>query len=141
MSMRKKGYIRALEEAGLDINPNLHGEVQFTNYETEIFEVLDAIFKKVPDVDGFFFTTHILALEAFRYFYERGIDINKGFGLACIHGVSAFRALAPQMLIARMPTEEIGQHAVNILLNEIKHNQTNENQEREPDTIILDCPM
>lgn len=141
MSMRKKGYIKALEEAGLDTNPNLHGEVQFTNYETEIFEVLDAIFKKVPDVDGFFFTTHILALEAFRYFYERGIDINKGFGLACIHGVSAFRALAPQMLIARMPTEEIGHHAVNILLNEIKYNQTNENQEREPDTIILDCPM
>ena len=141
MSMRKKGYIKALEEAGLDTNPDLHGEVQFTNYETEIFNVLDTIFKKVPDVDGFFFTTHILALEAFRYFYEKGININKGFELACIHGVSAFRALAPKMLIARMPIEEIGKNAVHILLNEIKYNQTNENQEREPDTIVLSCSM
>ncbi len=88
------------------------GEVTFVDYEKNVFKTLDQIFSKVPDVDGFFFTTHILALEAFRYFYEKGININKGYELACIHGVSAFRVLAPNMNIARMPIEEIGKNAV-----------------------------
>ncbi len=70
---------------------------------------------------GSSFTTHILALEAFRYFYEKGININKGYELACIHGVSASRVLAPNMNIARMPIEEIGKNAVRILLGDIKY--------------------
>ena len=105
--MRREGYARALIEANLPVDPDLYGEVTFVDYEKNVFKTLDQIFSKVPDVDGFFFTTHILALEAFRYFYEKGININKGYELACIHGVSAFRVLAPNMNIARMPIEEI----------------------------------
>lgn len=41
--------------------------------------------------------------------------------MACIHGVSAFRVLAPNMNIARMPIEEIGKNAVRILLGDIKY--------------------
>ena len=121
MNMRREGYARALIEANLPVDPDLYGEVTFVDYEKNVFKTLDQIFSKVPDVDGFFFTTHILALEAFRYFYEKGININKGYELACIHGVSAFRVLAPNMNIARMPIEEIGKNAVRSLLGDIKY--------------------
>ena len=72
-------------------------------------------------MDAFFFTTHILAIEALRYFYDRGIDINDGnWGLACMHEDSLFRVLAPKMNIAHFPIEEIGSNAVRILLNQIR---------------------
>lgn len=141
MNMRREGYARALIEANLPVDPDLYGEVTFVNYEKNVFKTLDQIFSKVPDVDGFFFTTHILALEAFRYFYEKGININKGYELACIHGVSAFRVLAPNMNIARMPIEEIGKNAVRILLGDIKYRLENSTEKREVETLVLPCSL
>lgn len=119
MEMRREGYARALAEAGIAYNPDLCGEVPFVGYEKHIDWVLDRIFERVPDVDGFFFTTHILALEAFRYFHEHGIDINHGFGLACIHEEPSIRVLAPHINVARMPIEEIGRNAVRMLIDSI----------------------
>lgn len=87
MNMRREGYSRALLEANIPIDADLYGEVPFVDYEKNIHKTLDQIFERVPDVDGFFFTTHILALEAFRYFYGKGIKINEGYELACIHSV------------------------------------------------------
>lgn len=139
MNMRREGYAKALIEANLPVNPDLHGEVPFVDYEENIFKTLDQIFSRVPDVDGFFFATHILALEAFRYFFEKGININKGYELACIHGVSAFRVLAPKMSIARMPIEEIGKNAVRILLNDISHHLQDSKAKEDVETLVLPC--
>ena len=41
--------------------------MEFAGYERNLPGVLDRIFARDEGVDGFFFTTHILALEAFRY--------------------------------------------------------------------------
>ena len=76
MDMRREGYANALSDAHIRINPDLYGEVTYVNYQENIYSTMDRIFSAVPDVDAFFFTTHILAIEALRYFYDRGIDIN-----------------------------------------------------------------
>lgn len=123
MSLRTQGYKRAYDDTGLEWDPALYGYVNFVDYENNIINTLDTIFEKVKDVDGFFFATHILALEAFCYFANNHIDINKYFGLACMHEVPTFKALAPKMNIARMPIEEIGQHAVRILHENIMSKQ------------------
>ena len=115
----------------------LYGEVSFDNYEEEIFDVMDRIYHQNPRVDGFFFTTHILAIEVFRYFYERGINVNVGYQLGCIHGISAFKALAPGMKVARMPVEEIGANAVRIVTECI---DCGRRQERRPfERMVLEC--
>jgi len=140
LNMRREGYARALMEAGVPVDFNLYGEVAYANYEENLFRVLDQIFEKVPDVDGFFFTTHILALEAFNYFFERGIDINSGkYGLACIHDVPSFKVLAPKMNIARMPIEDIGKNAVRMLMNAINGKMTGRPLATE--ALVLPCEL
>lgn len=139
MGLRTKGYFRALKEGGLEEDGQLVGNVSFEHYEEGINAVLDEIFSKVPDVDGFFFATHILALEAFRYFSEHDIDINRGYELGCIHHVSAFRALAPRMHIARMPIQEIGTQAVKILTDQIYSNQVDEKAAQSCSHVMLSC--
>lgn len=121
MNMRYDGYRRGLTEAGLPVLPALYGEVKRDEYETDIVGVLDRIFREIPDVDGFYFTTHYLGLEALRYFYKRGIDIQHKIGLACMHTTPSFEILAPQMEIAVQPIREIGKEAVGILLSEIEN--------------------
>lgn len=120
MNERNEGYKQALSDSGIKYNPVLIGNVEYEDYENKIIKVLDNIFEKVSDIDGFFFTTHILALEAFLYFNNKGIDFNRQFKLACIHEVSLFKILAPEINIAKMPITDIGKNAVDILLEEIR---------------------
>ncbi|MDO4755388.1 MAG: LacI family DNA-binding transcriptional regulator [Parabacteroides sp.] len=129
MSLRHEGYKRALESNRIPIETQLYGEVSFKNYRNNIVEILDRITQAVPDVDGFFFTTHILALEAFQFFHERGIPFNQQYGLACIHDTSAFRVLAPQINTARMPIEEMSRVIVTMLVQHIKQKQQNPSME------------
>ena len=100
MNERFEGYKDALESSGIGFEEALVGNVPFEGYEESMTDVLDRIYQLAPDVDGFFFTTHILAIEAFRYFFNRRIDVNVGYQLGCIHGVPAFRALAPGIRVA-----------------------------------------
>ncbi|MDR0756902.1 MAG: LacI family transcriptional regulator [Tannerella sp.] len=121
MNLRRDGYRRALSEAGLPVIPALYGEVKRSEYETDIVRVLDGIFAEVPDVDGFYFATHYLAMEALRYFYRNGVDITAKVGLACLHTMSSFEILAPRMYIVEQPIRDIGQQAVQILVSELEN--------------------
>lgn len=120
LSFRLEGYLDALKKNGMPIDLNLIKVIDIHGYEENIPFALDELFYQVPDVDGFFFTTHILAIEAFNYFINNNIDYNNRFKLASIHEESLFRIIAPQMDIALMPIQEIGEKTVGILLKEVE---------------------
>ena len=115
MNLRYMGYKAALEENGLQVVESLMADIPFNNYEKNIIDALDSIYRHEPKVDGFFFTTPILALEAFRYFFDHKININDGYQLGCIHAIPALRILCPSMRIAMMPVDEIGTNTVRIV--------------------------
>ena len=142
MNQRREGFEDALKESGVMVNPDLYGEVNFVHYEKNIYQVLDEIFKNVPDIDGFFFTTHILALEAFQYFNDKGIKPD--FEFACIHEAPVFKILAPRINTARMPIEAIGKNAIGLLKEQIdaaKQNRKNRKRIVETKHIVLSCSL
>lgn len=120
MNRRSLGYSEALVSAGIGIDPALCVKVDRRNYVRSIVDELDALLERCPDVDGFFFSTHYLALEAMRYFIERGIDYRRRFRFACFHTTTALDILAPEMLVTQMPIEEMGTRAVDMLLENIQ---------------------
>ena len=142
MELRHRGYLRALAEAGLHADPRLYGEVAYAGYRQHVCDTLDRILAMVPDTDGFFFTTHILATEALRYFHDRGIDISDGrLGLACMHEDPLLRLTAPRMSVARFPVEEISAHAVRLLLRQIRESQSPGSVRPAPESVVLPCRM
>ena len=66
MKDRRKGYEKALTEAGIEIDENLIGDICFQEKEKGTYNFLERAFHQFPSVDGFFFATHVLAVEAFR---------------------------------------------------------------------------
>lgn len=143
MGYRCDGYMQALKDAGLGFNLSLVANVPYKNYEKNIIKALDSIFESVPDVDGFFFTAHILALEAFLYFSNRDLDFNQKFKLASIHGVATYKILAPNINVAEMPVAEIGRRAFEILLKEIEEKEPNvpTTGKREQLQVVLPCKL
>uniref|UniRef100_UPI002FDD2491 LacI family DNA-binding transcriptional regulator n=1 Tax=Alistipes shahii TaxID=328814 RepID=UPI002FDD2491 len=117
-------------------------ELRHRGYRQHVCDTLDRILAMVPDTDGFFFTTHILATEALRYFHDRGIDISDGrLGLACMHEDPLFRLAAPRMSVARFPVEEISAHAVRLLLRQIRESQSPGSVRPAPESVVLPCRM
>ena len=119
MNQRIEGYKDALKGAECDLDEDLVILIQRDNYKNEVITKLDALFEKHPDIDGFYFTTHYLAIESIRYFISKKINYLEKFALSCFHDTEALDILAPKMTIARMPIEEMGKNAVEILLDNI----------------------
>lgn len=120
MNKRVVGYRAALENAGIGNDDALYVEVHRDSYKQNLKQQLDLLFEHHPDVDGFFFTTHYLALESIRYFLEHDIDYNRMFHMGCIHTTIALDILAPKMKVAMMPIDELGAAAVDVLIEQIK---------------------
>lgn len=117
MQMRFEGYRRALTTFNLPYSDSLRLSVDKGRWKEHTHELLDRLFLEIPDVDGFYFANHFLAMEAIRYFIQRGIDYNHRFQMACFHETEGLDMLAPQMLISRMPIEEMGSMSVKLLLD------------------------
>ncbi|MCZ8371661.1 LacI family DNA-binding transcriptional regulator [Phocaeicola sp. KGMB11183] len=119
MKQRVEGYSAALREAGVKEDFALKVFVDRQNYRVDIDEKLDCLFREVPDVDGFFFTTHYLAMAAIRYMVKRGVDYHR-FKMGVFHTMAGLDVLAPEMAATVFPIEELGAEAVDILLANIR---------------------
>ena len=137
MKERHLGYLDALREGGLAFNERLLGNVNFQNYEDNVASVMDSILAAEPGVDAFFFTTHMLATETFRYFTERNIPYNTLYQMGCIHATSSFSVMAPSIRVAQMPVEEIGRQAVEMIIDNI--DKQHRNVPFTPRSITLPC--
>lgn len=119
MKQRIDGYRKALRDLEVSNDLELEIFVERQSYKTDLIDKFDCLFKKVPDVDGFFFSTHYLALESIRYFINHRIDYHTRFSMGCFHETTALDILCPEMSISRMPIEEMGIQSVKILLENI----------------------
>lgn len=117
MQMRFDGYRRALTTFDLPYSDSLRLSVDKGRWKEHTHELLDQLFMEIPDVDGFYFANHFLAMETIRYFIQRRIDYNHCFQMACFHETEGLDMLAPDMLISRMPIEEMGSMSVKLLLD------------------------
>ena len=120
MQKRTQGYCNGLKDAGLRFDERLIVEIDRPNFKSDCVTQLDRLFSDIPDIDGFFFTTHYLAFEALRYFITHNIDYHNKFHLGCFHETLGLDILAPEMCISRMQVKEMGTKAIQILTEVIE---------------------
>ncbi len=120
MRERTQGYCNGLQESGLSYDERLVIEIDRPTYQSDSITQLDRLFKDIPDVDGFFFTTHYLAFEAIRYFISHDMDYHSKFHLGCFHDTLGLGILAPEMCISKIQVQEMGTRATQILTEVIE---------------------
>lgn len=127
MKIRKEGYLRALSDYD---NSGVIVEIDRDDCQADVYRKLDRLFDEYNDVDGFYFSTHYLALECIRYFIRKNINYSKLYRMACLHTTTALDLIAPRMLCSLMPIHEMGTEAVDILLSNIQHKTVQPFQKR-----------
>ncbi len=137
MELRKSGFHQALAEGGIGVDGALCVEVGIEDYERSTVDGLRMVLEQHPQVDGLVFTTHILAIEAIRFFHHVGIPLER-FRLGCVHSVPTLQLLAPHMNVAYMPIEEMGAAVVNAIVGAMDL-RNRERAAREP--MVFGCRL
>ena len=136
MDSRRMGYEAALRDNKLNIDPSLYLSVPITSYRDALPEALDRFLSETHDIDGFFFTTHILLEETIKFFQSKGIDTNK-YKMASMRTNAFLEFLVPHLRIANFPEDEMGKKAVKILMNHI--DDSRKGSEWVNRSVVLNC--
>ncbi|WP_455584998.1 LacI family DNA-binding transcriptional regulator [Bacteroides sp.] len=120
MKLRLNGYVKALETNGLSFNKELYVEIDKNNYNNEIDKKIDFLLENITEIDGIVFSTHYLAIGVIRYLIQKKIFYKNQIQIASFHSNTALEVLVPEIAVARIPIEDMGKKAVDILLNNIK---------------------
>lgn len=118
MQERYQGYCDALQAAGLPVDERLLCEFSPGTDVEERYRKIDEVLAYEPDIDGIFFTTHVLVLSTYSHFIDLGRDTYRGEHWACIHNTDDFKLLLPGISIAQIPIIDMGKKSVEMLLEQ-----------------------
>lgn len=121
---RLAGYKETIKEVGLPLSSSNIKELNRQTYEAQMSSVFDDFSTLSNPLDGIIFATHYLATAGLREMKKRGILLPQEMKMISYDQFSAFDLLEPSITVVKQPIEEIGDSAVDILLNKLKSRDT-----------------
>ncbi len=138
MLQRRLGYEIALKESGFIVNTELIKELDVFNYPFEMGGVIRDLKNKPYPADAIVFTTHYLAASGLRELKSQNVLVPEDIAIVSFDELSAFDLVEPPITSSKQPVEDMGNLAVEILVNEIeKKNMQIENQKTLPTTLMI----
>lgn len=129
---RKAGYLKALKEYGQD---SFVKEIPFTENGEELIEQVISFLADVK-LDAVLFGTNYLAVNGLRAIYRKGIPIPAALGVVAFDHHDVFELSNPSISAITQPVDEMAQTCIDILLNRLNNNTTNE--KFTPQHVIMD---
>jgi len=127
MSERKRGYVEALQEAGL-YNPELIKEINYLNIQEDVINSINDLLKGDKKVDGLFSATNTISMIGINQILELNLKIPDDIKVFCFDKNSEFDISNFKIPYIIQPIPEIGKKAVDILINEIEHHSADTTQ-------------
>ncbi len=120
MQERKRGYIDALQEAGLRDD----ALVKYINYENMHEEVAKAVEELVSEkenrIGGIFFATNSLSTVGIRHLLKLNVKIPDQIRVACFDKSDVFDFFNTKIPHVHQPIPEMGKRAVDLLLHQVE---------------------
>jgi LacI family transcriptional regulator len=115
---RRRGYERALAEAGLSIRESyiVRGNFRFEGGQEAMIRLLD-----LPDPpDAVFASNDLMALGAIRVARDRGISVPGQLGVVGYDDIPAASVITPSLTTLAMPKTELGRAAGELVLDQMR---------------------
>lgn len=102
-------YRQVLKECGMDVDPSLEGQGDFSPFcEDEVEKLLDAH----PDMDGMVFANDYMATGGYRVFERRGLKIGKDIHVMGFDDADCASIVEPNITTVRADAASLGYKAV-----------------------------
>jgi Transcriptional regulators len=119
MQERKRGYVDALQQAGL-YDPNLIKEVDYNNLKGDIVDAVDYLLKEEKKVDAIFFATNTISMIGLKRMFELNVEVQQEVQVVCFDKNDVFD-FTTQVSIPYItqPIPEMGHYSVDLLVEQI----------------------
>lgn len=121
---RYTGYTNALKDNGLKPSDKLHQLVPFSSTPEEATEILEAFFRKNPEIDSVLFATNYLAVRGLFSFKAMSKTLNKDFKVISYDDHDIFKLHTPEISAVNQPIEEIAEGVINLILKDLSADPT-----------------
>jgi DNA-binding LacI/PurR family transcriptional regulator len=114
---RLEGYVAALTDAGLTVDPDLVVEGDFS--EQSGWTGMEELLARRPDIDGVFAASDLMAMGAMRSLRSRGRTVPGDVGVIGFDGTMASETTDPPLSTVRQPLVELGRAMAQMLLRHV----------------------
>jgi LacI family transcriptional regulator len=119
MRERKRGYVKAMEQAGI-YNPELIKEVNYDNLKEDIDTSMTELLDKNNRVDAVFFATNSISMIGIRKILDLKLRIPKDIRVVCFDKNDFFDFTDIPIPYIQQPIEDMGRKAVEVLIEQIE---------------------
>ncbi|MCD4729095.1 MAG: substrate-binding domain-containing protein, partial [Bacteroidales bacterium] len=116
---REHGYRDALKKNGIRVNNKLIKTINFSDIRQTVRAVLHELIQPPFKIDGIFSVNNNITVACMEYLNEMNLRIPQDMAVVSFDDIDLFRFSYPTITAVAQPVEEIGEVAVNILLDEI----------------------
>ena len=118
--LRTKGYMEALESAGLVVDPNLILKLDAIDILDEQAMARIKHFLKGKDIDGVFTINEIFAVSAAKYIMEADKTIPGDVGIVSFSDGELSQHFVPSLTTVSQHGEQMGRKAAELLINKLE---------------------
>lgn len=119
--LRSEGFRKVLKEFGIQALDEM--QIYIDARDTDGYKAVEQILSHMPDTDAIITTNGLIAAGAFRCLHEHGIAIPGNTAFACIDETMWTPLVTPAITVMRQPTQEIGNRAVELLIQQIENGE------------------
>jgi len=120
MHLREKGYMEALQNSGIQLDPNFVLEIGYGDLYQSIRSGIEKNLSSGFSFDAIFTLNNKLALHALQVLHDLGKVIPDDLGFVCFDDHEIFGFSNPKITAISHFPAEVGQKAVELLIQEMK---------------------
>jgi len=121
LSQRKNGYLQALEKCEISVNTNYMLQLDYLKIKNKDYSQLRQFLLDYPEITAIFTANNNLAVACLSVAKTLGKKLPEDLSLITFDDVELFEYTAPSVSSIAQPLENIGQSAVQMLLQQLKN--------------------
>ena len=124
MHRRLLGYQRSMMQNGFPVEDSFIRELDYEYSDSDMLEVIKSIKQSPTSIEGIVFATHFLTASGMRALKLLNIRIPEDLALVSFGQMDAFDLMEPPVTSIVQPVDEMGDRAVEILLENLHKKNT-----------------
>jgi LacI family transcriptional regulator len=124
LHQRLAGYQLSMKQNGLPVEDNYIRELDYEYSESDMMELIKSMVKGPASIEGIVFATHFLTASGIRALKKLNVRIPMDVALVSFGQMNAFDLIEPPVTSIIQPVDELGDRAVEILLENLSGENT-----------------
>ncbi len=124
LHQRLAGYQLSMKQNGLPVEDNYIQELDYEYSESDMLELIKSMVMVPVSIDGIIFATHFLAASGLRALKKLNVRVPEDVAIVSFGQMNAFDLIEPPVTSIVQPVDELGDRAVEILLENLSGENT-----------------